>query len=241
MPVSASIRLAVTVLDGTRSAMTRDAGWPACARRNASPSGTAFVWRRPARAVWGGAARAAFGRRLRGDSLLPVAAGDLDAARLGGFADRDGQGEHARGVVGRDLVGVEGLAEEDLPGVGAVRSFGDQQLGAVGLGRGALGADGEHVLLNGQADRVRVDAGQVEVDVELVAVAVGVHRHRGRSGGGAEDLLGDPVQFAERVGAHEHGWASLPCRMCVTLTRFIYHRYQRSDKTRLRFSGAPYW
>jgi hypothetical protein len=53
--------------------------------------------------------------RLCGDGLLAVAAGDLDVARLGGFADRDGQGEHARGVVGRDLVGVEALAEEDLP------------------------------------------------------------------------------------------------------------------------------
>jgi hypothetical protein len=108
----------------------------------------------------------------RVDGLLLVAAGDPDVARLGGFADRDGQGEHARGVVSRDPVGVEGLAEEDLPGVGPIGPFGDQQLGAVGLGRGAFGADGEHVLLDSQADRVRVDAGQVEVDEELVGQVV---------------------------------------------------------------------
>jgi hypothetical protein len=42
--------------------------------------------------------------------------------------DRDGQGEHAGGVVGGDVVGVQGLAEEDLPGEGAVGPFGDDQL-----------------------------------------------------------------------------------------------------------------
>jgi len=76
--------------------------------------------------------------KLRGDGLLLVAAGDLDAARLGGFVDRDGQGEHARRVVGGDLVGVQGFTEEDLPGVGAVGPFGDQQLGAIGLGPGRV-------------------------------------------------------------------------------------------------------
>src|ERR1700761_9596148 len=80
-----------------------------------------------------------------GDGLLGVAAGDLDAAGLGVLVDRDGQGEDAGGVVGGDLVRVEGLAEEDLPGVGAVGPLGDEQLDPVGLHRGALGADGEHV------------------------------------------------------------------------------------------------
>jgi hypothetical protein len=42
--------------------------------------------------------------------VLGVAAGDLDAAGLGALADREGQGEDAGGVVGGDLVGVEGTA-----------------------------------------------------------------------------------------------------------------------------------
>jgi hypothetical protein len=63
-------------------------------------------------------------REPGGDDLLLVAAGDLDAAGLGGLADRDGQGEHAGGVVGGDVAGVGGLAEEDLPGEGAGRAFG---------------------------------------------------------------------------------------------------------------------
>ena len=88
-------------------------------------------------------------------ACLLVAAGDLDAAGLGRLVDRDGQGQHAGGVVGGDLVGVEGLAEEDLAGEGAVGPLGDDHLGAVGLHRDALGADGQHVLLDGQADGLR--------------------------------------------------------------------------------------
>jgi len=88
------------------------------------------------------AARAPRRRRtglLGSDGLLAVAAGDLDVARLGGFADRDGQSEDAGRVVGGDLVGIQGLAEEDLPGEGAVRPFSDEQLRPGGLDRGALG------------------------------------------------------------------------------------------------------
>jgi hypothetical protein len=102
---------------------------------------------------------------------------------------RDGQGEHAGRVVGGDVLGVQGLAEEDLPGEGAVGSFGDDHLGAVGLDRGALGADGQDVLLDCQVDGSGIDAGQVESDVEVVALPVGVHGHRGGPGGGVEHRL----------------------------------------------------
>ena len=158
----------------------------------------------------------------RGDGLPVVAAGDLDASRLGLLTDRDGQGEHAGTVVGGDLVGVQGLAEEDLAGEDARWPLGDDHLSAVGMDRGALGADGQHVLLDSQADGIGLDARQVEVDVEAVAAAIGVHQHRGRPGGGAENLLGEPVQLTERVGAHEHDQVP-PCRVgCdVTLMRSI--------------------
>lgn len=75
-----------------------------------------------------------------------VAAGDADAARLGGLPDRDREGEHAAGVVGFDLLGVEGVAEKDLAREGACRAFVEEDLGVgVGLDRTALGADGEDV------------------------------------------------------------------------------------------------
>jgi hypothetical protein len=38
----------------------------------------------------------------------------------------------------------------------------------------SFGLDREDVLLDGELDRVRVDAGEVEVDVELVAAPVDV-------------------------------------------------------------------
>jgi len=49
---------------------------------------------------------------------LAIAAGDLDAAGLGRLADRDGEGEDADVVVGGDVLGIQGLAQEDLPGEG---------------------------------------------------------------------------------------------------------------------------
>jgi hypothetical protein len=59
----------------------------------------------------------------------------LDVARLGVLVDADGQREHTGGVVVGDLVRVKGLVEEHLPAEGAVGPLGDDQLGAVGLGR----------------------------------------------------------------------------------------------------------
>ena len=45
--------------------------------------------------------------------------GNGELAGLGRFHDRDGEGEHPGVVVGLDVVGVEGLAEEQLAGEGA--------------------------------------------------------------------------------------------------------------------------
>src|SRR5690348_14684742 len=59
-----------------------------------------------------------------GADLLGVLAGDGDLAWLGCLVHRDGQGQHAGGVVGVDVVGVEGVAEEHLAGEGAGRAFG---------------------------------------------------------------------------------------------------------------------
>src|SRR5580700_11235397 len=66
--------------------------------------------RRPAPAVRG--ALTALPGISGANGLLGVAAGDLDVAGLGALADRNDQGEHAGRVIGGDLVGVEGLAEE---------------------------------------------------------------------------------------------------------------------------------
>jgi hypothetical protein len=150
------------------------------------------------------------GRSRSGVDLLPVGlrAGDLDAARLRLFGDRDAQGQDAGLVVGLDVVGVEGVAEEELAREDAEGAFGDLHLDVVAAGQGPpFGLDGQDVALDVELDGVLRDAGQVEADDELVAGAVGVHRHRGRLGpgaGAAEDLLGEAVELAEGVGAHQH-------------------------------------
>ena len=108
--------------------------------------------------------------------------------------------------------------------------LGDEHLGAVGLLESPLAPDGQDVLLDGQLDGVGAGAGQVEVDEEGVALAVGIHRHRCRPGGSSEHLLGEPVEFAERIGADKHDrslltsgrpvWARCP-QMYITDTRII--------------------
>jgi hypothetical protein len=72
--------------------------------------------------------------------LLGVLAGDFDLARLGRLVHRDAQGQHAGGVVGVDVLGVEGVAEEHLPGQGAGRAPGGQQF-HVAVGAGPLRVD----------------------------------------------------------------------------------------------------
>ena len=101
---------------------------------------------------------------------------------LGLLMYRDGAGEDARALVGADVLGVQGVAEEHLPGGHPGRPFGDDHLGAVGLLRPPPGADGEDALLDSQADGLGGDARQVEVAVEGVALAAGVHGQWRRAG-----------------------------------------------------------
>ena len=80
----------------------------------------------------------------------------------------------------------------------------DEQLDVVVGPPFAVHVDGQHVALDRQVEGVGADAGHVELDDEVVALAVGVDRHGGGSSVRAEDLLGDPVELVERIGAHQH-------------------------------------
>ncbi len=109
-----------------------------------------------------------------------------------------------------DVIGVEGLAEEQLAGEGARWSFAHDHLGAIGCNGGPLGLHRQDVLLDGEVDRGGVHAGEVEVDIEGVALTLGDDRHGARPSGGAEDLLGQAVEVPERVGPHQHLLVLLP-------------------------------
>src|SRR5699024_4193064 len=99
------------------------------------------------------------------------------------------QGEHTVGVVGADVVTVQRLPQEDLAGEAPRGAFTDHGLTAF-HGAGALGADGDDVVLDLQVDGLGPDPGQIEADHELVLVPVGIHRHGvGRPGAVAHEPL----------------------------------------------------
>jgi hypothetical protein len=92
--------------------------------------------------------------------------------------------------------------------------FGGHQLN-VGLGGVlALCADSEDVALNVQVQRVELDARKVKGDDEFTVFLPGIHRHGSRAGGGSKDLLREPVQFTERVRAHQHHFPLLQLLRC---------------------------
>jgi hypothetical protein len=58
-------------------------------------------------------------------------------------------------------------------------------------------------------ERLGTNTGQVELDDEAVTLPLGVHRHHGwtRRRARTEELLGESVEVAERVGApHQHAF-----------------------------------
>ena len=102
------------------------------------------------------------------------------------------------------FVGVERLAQEELPAERSVRSLSDDELDTLSLGASTLGVDGEHVLFDRQVDGLRVDPGQIELNHERFTVAVGVDRHGRWSHRSAQHLLGESVKATERIGTHQH-------------------------------------
>src|SRR6185312_1288109 len=62
------------------------------------------------------------------DGLRVGIAGDLDTAWFGLLGDRDGQPQHPAAVAGLDRVGVQRLAQEQLPAEHPARAFGRHHL-----------------------------------------------------------------------------------------------------------------
>jgi hypothetical protein len=78
------------------------------------------------------------------------------------------------------------VTELEPAAVPAVGTLGHEDLVALGRGVAALTRHGQHVLLHGEVDGVRVHPGHVEVDDQLPVTTVGVHGH-----GGAEPRVGE--------------------------------------------------
>jgi Putative glucoamylase len=68
--------------------------------------------------------------------------------------------------------------------------------------------DRQHVLLDVQIDRVRINTRQIDVDKEPVATPVRIHRKAEGPAfaGAAQHLLGETIKLAERIKTHHrHG------------------------------------
>src|SRR4051794_8379013 len=134
------------------------------------------------------------------DGLGAVLAGaDGHLPRLRCLGNRDAHGEHALVVVGLDVAGVEGLAEEQLAAERASGPLGYDHLVALPGLPGSLGLYGEHVLLDLEVDAVGLDPGQVEVDVEAVAPPVGIDRHDAGAPVALRETVELAVELAERI------------------------------------------
>ena len=101
------------------------------------------------------------------------------------------------------MVAVQALSEEQLAAEFPLGPLGHLDLVALEWSPGARRPDRQDILLNGQLDRRCIDARHVEMDLELVASAVGIDRDLSSSACG-QQLLGDPVELAERFESHQH-------------------------------------
>jgi hypothetical protein len=141
---------------------------------------------------------------------------DLDPPRLGLRGNRYLDCEHALFVAGLEPLGVKVLAEEHLALERAHGPLLGDDLVAFFPVVQPLGGHTEHVLLDGEVDRVRVDAGEIEMQEDHVPPPVGIHRDRSNLNGSSESLLGEAVQIPERIEAHDH-WVVTPLGAKVAL------------------------
>jgi hypothetical protein len=129
---------------------------------------------------------------------------DLDPSRLGLRGYRYLDREHALFVAGLEPIGVKVLAEEHLA---LERPYGslvrDDLVAFLPLVQ-SFGGHTEHVLLDGEIDRVRVDAREIEVQEDRILPPVSIHRDRSNLDDPSEGLLGEAVQIPERIEAHNH-------------------------------------
>src|SRR5512132_1884968 len=120
---------------------------------------------------------------------------DLDPPRLGLRGNRYLDCEHALFVAGLEPLGVKMLAEEHLALERAHGPLLGDDLVAFFPVVQPLGGHAQHVLLDGEVDRVRVDAGEIEMEEDHVPPPVGIHRDRSNLNDSSERLLGEPVQI----------------------------------------------
>ena len=110
-------------------------------------------------------------------------------------------------TAGGEVVAVKALSEEQLTAELALCPLSDLDLIALGREPAAGCPHAEDIVLDRQFDRVGIHARQVEMNPELVATTVCVHRDL-PNWILASHLLTYPLELAERLESHQHGWDS---------------------------------
>jgi transposase len=150
------------------------------------------------------------GRRFRWcsglglDLALFLGGAHLDPAGLRLRRHGQREREHAAFVVRLDVLSIDAGAEPQLAAEPSLRPLGDDDLVVLPLLEATLGRNAETLPLDGDTDRVGIDAGQVEVDTELVSPPVGVHGEASRCTSAGEQLGGHLLELSEWVVADSH-------------------------------------
>src|SRR6202012_6198589 len=119
--------------------------------------------------------------------------------------------QHAVVILRRQLVRIEFAPEKKLPTELALWPFVDDHLVARLAQRLATSAQFDDVAFDGDVHIVLVNARYINGDDELVTTPEGFHRHCSWCPSACQCLVGEPVEFAERVESHESHCVSLNC------------------------------
>src|SRR5581483_12425629 len=101
-----------------------------------------------------GRVRSSYGSVMRSarDLRLRRRAGDLDPARLGLLRERQGDGEDAVGVVGRDALGIDPVGDAQASADRTVEPLLGEHVVGLAVAGASLRADRQDVVLDGEVD-----------------------------------------------------------------------------------------
>src|SRR4029453_1167688 len=123
----------------------------------------------------------------------------LNPARLRGLSHRKVKMQHPIGVRRLNVLGVDRVAQLQLPSKGSLRPLGDQYVLALLVFRAPLCLDLQNVPLGRDVHTVCIHPWQVEADVESLVGLPDVHGHPHWGPSPRQQLVRQPIHLAKRV------------------------------------------
>jgi hypothetical protein len=107
--------------------------------------------------------------------------------------------QHPIGVRRLNILGVDCVAQLQLPREGSLRPLGDHYALALLVFRAPLCLDRQDVPLGGDVHTVWIHPRQVEADMESVLGLSDIHGHSHRGPSPRQQLVREPIHLAKRV------------------------------------------